>query len=86
MPDILLDVIAQAAIALLYMSILPLSASMSVGLLLGVLQAVTQVQEQSLTFVAKILAAACTLYLSRNIWLAELAACFQSAFDSVGQL
>lgn len=39
----------------LYMSLLPLLAAMAVGLLVGILQAVTQVQDQSLPMTFKLL-------------------------------
>ncbi len=49
------ELFIEIALFVGFCSLLPLSASMAVGLIVAVLQAATQVQEQSLTFLAKLL-------------------------------
>ena len=62
-------------------SFTPLGVSMALGLLLGILQAATQVQEQSLSFVAKIASVATVFYLL-GPWFSEQLLLFcQQVFD-----
>lgn len=49
-----IDLARQAVMLMLAVSAPVLLASMGIGLIIGVLQAVTQVQEQTLSFVPKI--------------------------------
>ncbi len=62
----------QAFFLVLLLSALPLGCSMLVGLVVGVLQAATQVQEQTLSFVPKALAVAAVLYFAGPYCSAEL--------------
>ena len=50
------DLVRESLVLMLYLSAPILLAALVVGLLIGVLQAATQVQEQTLTFVPKMLA------------------------------
>lgn len=68
--DQLLLELQQTFISALILSLIPLGASMLVGVVLGVVQAATQVQEQSLVFMAKLVAAALAVYFSQEVWLA----------------
>lgn len=86
MSSVVIDGFANAIFVVVYISLIPLSASMTVGLVLGVLQAVTQIQEQSLTFVAKILSATSALYFTRGYWIVELEACFIQSFDAISEI
>ena len=50
------DLVRESLVLMLFLSAPILLAALVVGLLIGVLQAATQVQEQTLTFVPKMLA------------------------------
>lgn len=63
---------AETLYLVLWVSLPALAASLVVGLGLGVLQAVTQVQEQTLTFVPKLVAVAAVLALLGGWMTGEL--------------
>jgi flagellar biosynthetic protein FliQ len=63
---------AETLYLVLIVSMPALLASLAVGLGLGVLQAVTQVQEQTLTFVPKLVAVAAVLALLGGWMTGEL--------------
>ncbi|WP_027718838.1 flagellar biosynthesis protein FliQ [Desulfovirgula thermocuniculi] len=64
--------VAREAIMMIVVLSLPvLAASLLVGLVISVLQATTQVQEQSLTFVPKILAVFLVLFIFAP-WMVRL--------------
>ena len=50
------DLVRESLVLMLFLSAPILLAALVVGLLIGVLQAATQIQEQTLTFVPKMLA------------------------------
>lgn len=58
------------------LSAIPLMVSMVVGLVVSVLQAATQVQEQTLTFVPKLVAVGAALVLFGPWMLAKMEECF----------
>ncbi len=65
--------IAQDALWLvIWLSLLPLLASLIVGLLVSFFQALTQIQEQTLTFVPKIIITIIVILISANFMLSEL--------------
>ena len=55
MDNIYVQIAQEALILVIYLSILPLAASLIIGLLISFFQALTQIQEQTLTFVPKII-------------------------------
>jgi flagellar biosynthetic protein FliQ len=55
-PDLVLDIAKEAIEITLYLSLPILGISLIVGLLVSLFQAVTQIQEATLTFVPKIVA------------------------------
>lgn len=57
-------------------------AALIVGLVVSILQATTQIQEQTLTFVPKLVAIAAVLTLSGSWMLSQLVAFASSLFDS----
>lgn len=61
----------DAMIATAVLSLVPLGASVAVGLLVSVLQAATQIQEQSFTYFVKllVLAGICYLFAGRGTLL-----------------
>lgn len=54
----------QVLLTAFFLSFLPLAVSMLVGFIFAVLQAATQIQEQTLSFVPKILSVAAVLYIT----------------------
>jgi flagellar biosynthetic protein FliQ len=63
---------AEALWLILVLSLPPLLASLVVGLVISFLQALTQVQEQTLTFVPKIIATILVLMISATWMLTML--------------
>lgn len=57
------EVFIQGMTLAVIFSLIPLTVSMTFGLLLSVLQAATQIQEQTLTFVPKLLVVGLTLFV-----------------------
>ena len=72
---------AEALWLILLLSMPPLLASLAVGLIVSLLQALTQVQEQTLTFVPKIIATILALMLSASWMLGRLVEFANHAFD-----
>ncbi|REK22093.1 MAG: flagellar biosynthetic protein FliQ [Planctomycetota bacterium] len=69
-PDTAIDLGREAIVTMLKISAPVLIAGMAVGLLIGLLQALTQIQEQTISFVPKIIAM--VLVLSFTLpWLIE---------------
>ncbi len=66
-PDLIqtaVDLTRRALLVTLELSLPVLLVGMVVGFLISLLQAVTQIQEQTLSFIPKILAVAATLFLT----------------------
>ena len=65
--------IAQEALWLvIWLSLAPLIVSLIVGLLISFFQALTQIQEQTLTFVPKIIATILTILITAPFMLIQL--------------
>lgn len=62
-----------------------LLTSMSVGVLVGLFQSVTQIQEQTLAFVPKFLAVGLVIVFSGNWMMQELIAFTQDIISSIPQ-
>ena len=60
-PEAILRILREGILMVLLLSAAPMLASMLVGFIVSVLQATTQVQEQTLSFVPKLLATFLTL-------------------------
>ncbi len=70
--DSVLDLFAQAMMTTLYVVGPSLAVGMGVGLIIAVLQAATQIQENSLTFVPKLAAIGLTLLLTGRWSITQL--------------
>jgi flagellar biosynthetic protein FliQ len=68
--DAVLHVGREALLLTLILSALPVLAAMLVGLLVSVFQAATQIQEQTLTFVPKIIATFAVLAIG-GAWMLQ---------------
>ncbi|EKD42137.1 MAG: hypothetical protein ACD_73C00315G0003 [uncultured bacterium] len=72
----------QSLFLVLLMSAPPVLTAMVVGVMVSLIQATTQIQEQTLTFVPKLVAIACVIALLGPIGMAELVAFTKSLFES----
>jgi flagellar biosynthetic protein FliQ len=73
----------EALFLILVLSLPPLLASLIVGLVISLLQALTQVQEQTLTFVPKIIATILVLIITANWMLDTLREFAGRVFDTM---
>ncbi len=74
--------IAQEALWLvIWLSLAPLLVSLIVGLLISFFQALTQIQEQTLTFVPKIIATILTILITAPFMLIQLDTFSRKVFD-----
>ena len=81
--DIVLRILREALLLILMLSAPVMLATMLVGLIVGLLQATTQLQEQTLSYVPKLVAAFVTLALTAP-WILQHAVRFTSALlDSI---
>ncbi|HBY58825.1 MAG TPA: flagellar biosynthetic protein FliQ [Solibacterales bacterium] len=76
--EAILRVLREGIVLVILLSAAPMLASMLVGLLVSLLQATTQVQEQTLSFVPKLLATFVTLAIL-GPWMLEQAVRFTAA-------
>ncbi len=74
---------AEALWLILLLSLPPLLASLIVGLVISLLQALTQVQEQTLTFVPKIIATILVLIIFAGWMLASLREFAGRVFETI---
>ena len=65
-----LDLAAQALLLVLYLSMPPIVAAAGVGTLVALLQALTQVQEQTLSFAIKLLVVVLVIFGTAS-WLGQ---------------
>jgi flagellar biosynthetic protein FliQ len=82
----ILDVFTQAIRTILMLSAPMLLVGLFVGLVVAVFQATTQIQEQTLAFVPKILAIFLTLLLTTSWLFSELIDFTMRLFDMIDQL
>ncbi|MEP6923858.1 MAG: flagellar biosynthetic protein FliQ [Pyrinomonadaceae bacterium] len=84
--DIYLNVATRALLLILYLSLLPLLASLTVGVVVSLFQALTQVQEQTLTFVPKVVATILVLVISATFMLNTMINFAKDVFDMMLQV
>jgi len=70
-PETVVDIGRQAMELMLYISAPPLLTSLVVGLVIGILQAATQINEQTLSFIPKFIATFAALVLAGS-WMISL--------------
>jgi flagellar biosynthetic protein FliQ len=75
-----LDVVRQGFFTIIIVSLPVLLTSMVVGLVVSILQAVTQIQEQTLSFVPKLVAVMLALVIFGNFMLNQLISLTDSMF------
>lgn len=82
----ILDIAAKALTLVLILSLPPIIAATVIGLLVSLLQALTQVQEQTLSFAVKLIIVTAVLILTMPWVGAELVRFTEYVFDSFPQL
>jgi flagellar biosynthesis protein FliQ len=84
--DVYTQLAGEALWLILVLSLLPLLASLIVGLVISLFQALTQVQEQTLTFVPKIIATILVIMITAP-WMMEVLQEFATrSFDLILQV
>jgi flagellar biosynthetic protein FliQ len=76
-----LDIARQAVFVLVKVSAPPLLSGLVIGLIISLFQALTQIQEMTLTFVPKVLVVFLSLILFAPFMLGELAEFTRLMFD-----
>ncbi|MBP1042036.1 flagellar biosynthesis protein FliQ [Vagococcus sp. BWB3-3] len=84
--QIVLDVIGEAFLKIIMIAGPVLAVAMVVGLLVSILQATTQIQEQTLSFVPKLIAVFLTLIFVGNFMLNTLVEFTKSIFKLIATL
>lgn len=82
MPEYFVAVAKQALFLSLILTAPAVLVAMLVGLTISILQATTQIQEQTLTFVPKLFAIVATLAIAGPWMLAQLVAFSAAIYDS----
>lgn len=82
MPDYFIGIAKQSLFLALVLTAPSVLAALVVGLLVSIMQATTQIQEQTLTFVPKLVAIAAVLALAGPWMLSHLVAFTNSIYDS----
>lgn len=84
--ETVIEIGRQSMELMLYIAAPPLLVSMVVGLVIGILQAATQINEQTLSFIPKFIATFAALILAGN-WMITMAVDFiQRLYGSIPQL
>jgi flagellar biosynthetic protein FliQ len=78
-----MDVVREGMIALILVSAPPLLSGMAIGLVISLFQALTQIQEMTLTFVPKVLVVFVTLLLFMPFMLHQMIDLTHSIFDRI---
>lgn len=80
------DLASQGLWLILILSLLPLLASLIVGLLVSLFQALTQIQEQTLTFVPKIIATILVIMITADWTMTTLREFGMKSFNMLLQI
>ena len=81
-----LDVLRNGFLTIIWVSLPVLLTSLVVGLAVSLLQAVTQVQEQTLSFVPKLIAVMLALIIFGNFMLNQLTSLAESMFRLIASI
>ena len=82
-PETVLDIGHQAMYVTVLLAAPVLGAALLVGLVIGILQAATQIQEMTLSFIPKLLALVVALFWAGNWMLSLLVQFTQSLFRDI---
>lgn len=81
-----LDVLRNGFLTIIAVALPVLLTSMIVGLVVSLLQAITQVQEQTLSFVPKLIAVMLALIIFGNFMLNQLTSLAESMFRLIASI
>lgn len=84
--EIYVRIASEALWLILTLSLLPLMTSLIVGLVISLFQALTQIQEQTLTFVPKVIATILVLSISATWMLGVLIDFAKRVFEMILQV
>jgi len=84
--NVYVEIAREALLLVIWLSLFPLLVSLIVGLLISFFQALTQIQEQTLTFVPKIIATILTILITAPFMLSQLTTFSQKVFDLMLQV
>jgi flagellar biosynthesis protein FliQ len=84
--NVYVEIAREALWLVIWLSLLPLVASLVVGLIISFFQALTQIQEQTLTFVPKIIVAILVILITANFMLSQLIIFSNRIFDLMLQI
>ncbi|MEW6444922.1 MAG: flagellar biosynthesis protein FliQ [Pseudomonadota bacterium] len=82
-PDTVIDITRQALEVILLLSLPLLLTALAAGLLVGIFQAATQINEMTLSFIPKLLAMVVVLLLTGSWMLGVLVDYTKRLFDSI---
>ena len=85
-PDMVLRILREAVVLVIMLSAAPMLAGMIIGLVVSVFQATTQIQEQTLTFVPKMLGIFLTLAIAGPWMLRQSVAFATVMLDTIAQI
>ena len=85
-PDSILRILREGLLLVLLLSAAPMLASMILGFVVSVFQATTQIQEQTLSLVPKIIAVFATLAIIGPWMLQQLVRFTTVLFDSIAMI
>ena len=86
MNDTLVDTVIQALWLVLMLSAPPVIAAAFVGLLVAILQAATQLQEQTLQFALKFFVVVIALFVTGGLVASSLVGFSTRIFDNIGEI
>lgn len=78
--NVYVEIAREALMLVIWLSLFPLIVSLIVGLLISFFQALTQIQEQTLTFVPKIIATILTILITAPFMLGQLTTFSEKVF------
>ncbi|MEF8703235.1 MAG: flagellar biosynthesis protein FliQ [Candidatus Accumulibacter sp. UW26] len=85
-PEMVMDIGRQAIELTLLLSAPPLLAALVIGLIVSIFQAATQINEQTLSFIPKLVGMFLTLVLAGPWMLQMMVEYIQRLFESIPQL
>ncbi|MBK1647443.1 flagellar biosynthesis protein FliQ [Rhabdochromatium marinum] len=85
-PEMVIDIGKEAGTILLYMAAPPLVTGLAIGVLVGMLQAATSVQEMTLTFIPKLLGVFTAILFAGHWMLATITDYTVGLYDRIPTL
>jgi type III secretion protein S len=82
----IMELTTQALVLVLVLSMPPIIVASVTGVLVSLLQALTQIQEQTLSFAVKLISVAITLVLTASWLSSEILLYTKGVFDLVGKV